>query len=106
MASFIRTWHCSNTRQFWPSRGKTSHPELLDYLASKFREDGWSIKKMIKFIVTSESFRSSSIPSSKAKEIDPQNLLLSHANLRRIEAEPIRDAMLLTSGRLNLIVLQ
>ena len=79
-----------------------SHPELLDYLASKFREDGWSIKKMIKFIVTSESFRSSSIPSSKAKEIDPQNLLLSHANLRRIEAEPIRDAMLFTSGRLQL----
>ena len=57
---------------------------------------------MIKFIVTSETFRSSSIPSSKAKEIDPQNLLLSHANLRRIEAEPIRDAMLLTSGRLQL----
>ena len=81
---------------------KPSHPELLDYLASKFRKDGWSIKKMIKFIVTSETFRSSSIPSSKAKEIDPQNILLSHANLRRIEAEPIRDAMLLTSGRLQL----
>ena len=81
---------------------KPSHPELLDYLASKFREDGWSIKKMIKFIVTSETFRSSSVPSSKAKEIDPQNLLLSHSNLRRIEAEPIRDAMLLTSGRLQL----
>jgi len=81
---------------------KPSHPELLDYLAIKFRNDGWSIKKMIRFLVTSEPFRSSSSPSVKAKEIDPQNILLSHANLRRIEAEPIRDAMLLSSGRLQL----
>ena len=81
---------------------KPSHPELLDYLAIKFRNDEWSIKKMIRFLVTSETFRSSSPPSSKAKEIDPQNILLSHANLRRIEAEPIRDAMLLSSGRLQL----
>ena len=81
---------------------KPSHPELLDYLANKFREDGWSIKKMIKFLVTSETFRSSSTPSLKAKEIDPQNVLFSHANLRRIEAEPIRDAILLSSGQLQL----
>lgn len=81
---------------------KPSHPELLDYLATKFRNDEWSIKKMIKLLVTSESFRYSSSPSSKAREIDPQNILLSHANLRRIEAEPIRDAILLSSGRLQL----
>ena len=79
-----------------------SHPELLDFLAHKFRKEGWSIKRMIKFLVTSEVFRSSSNPSFLAKEIDPQNLLLSHANLRRLEAEPIRDAMLLVSGRLQL----
>ena len=81
---------------------KPSHPELLDYLAIKFRNDGWSIKKLIRFLVTSETFRSSSSPSLRAREIDPQNLLLSHANLRRMEAEPIRDAMLLSSGRLQL----
>ena len=79
-----------------------SHPELLDYLAIKFRNDGWSFKKMIRFLITSETFRSSSSPSLKAKEFDPQNILLSHANLRRIEAEAIRDAMLLSSGRLQL----
>ena len=56
MASFIRTWHCSNPDNFGRLGEKPSHPELLDYLASKFREDGWSIKTMIKFIVTSETF--------------------------------------------------
>ena len=81
---------------------KPSHPELLDYLAVKFRNDEWSIKKMIRFLVTSETFRFSSTPSSKAKEIDPENILLSHANLRRIEAEAIRDAILLSSGQLQL----
>ena len=55
-----------------------------------------------KIFVTSETFRSSSTPSLKAKEIDPQNVLFSHANLRRIEAEPIRDAILLSSGQLQL----
>ena len=79
-----------------------THPELLDYLSQKFRSEEWSIKRMIRFLVTSKTFRSSSNPSSEAKRIDPQNLLLSHANLRRLEAEPIRDAMLLASGRLQL----
>ena len=79
-----------------------SHPELLDYLSQKFREEHWSIKGMIRFLVNSEAFRASSKPSPKAIEIDPQNFLLSHANLRRLEAEAIHDAMLLASGRLQL----
>ncbi len=79
-----------------------THPKLLDFLANKFRNEGWSIKRMIKFLVTSEVFRSSSNPSTLAKEIDPQNSLLSHANLRRLEAESIRDTMLLVSGKLVL----
>jgi hypothetical protein len=79
-----------------------SHPELLDYLATKFREDGWSIKKMIKFLATTKTFRLSSTPSYKATEKDPDNLLLSHARLRRLEAEPIRDAILAASQKINL----
>jgi len=81
---------------------KPSHPELLDFLASKFREDGWSIKSMIKFLVTTKAFRASSKPSSKAQQRDPNNLLLSHANLRRLEAEAIHDSILLVSGRIKL----
>ncbi|MDG1325393.1 MAG: DUF1553 domain-containing protein, partial [Opitutales bacterium] len=81
---------------------KPSHPELLDFLATKFREDGWSIKTTIKFLVTSKAFRASSKPSAKAQQIDPNNLLLSHANLRRLEAEAIYDSMLLISGRIKL----
>ena len=79
-----------------------SHPELLDYLASKFREEKWSIKNMIKFLMTSKAFRSSSTPTRKAKELDPKNLLISHANLKRLEAESVRDSMLFVSGRLKL----
>ena len=81
---------------------KPSHPELLDYLAAKFREDGWSVKKMIRFLVSSKSFRLSSNPSVKASEKDPDNDLLSHAHLRRLEAEPIRDAILVAAQKINL----
>ena len=81
---------------------KPSHPELLDFLANKFRDDGWSIKSMIKFLVTTKAFRASSKPSAKAQQSDPNNLLLSHANLRRLEAEAIHDSMLFISGRIKL----
>ena len=79
-----------------------THPELLDYLAVKFREEGWSIKGLIKFLITSKFFRSSSKPTIEASKIDPSNLLLSHANLKRLEAESVSDSMLLISGRLKL----
>jgi hypothetical protein len=81
---------------------KPSHPELLDYLATKFREDGWSLKKMIRFLATTKTFRLASMPSFKATEKDPDNLLLSHAHLRRLEAEPIRDAILAAAQKINL----
>lgn len=78
-----------------------SHPELLDWLASEFVRDGWSIKKMVRLLVTSQTFRQSSVPSWRAPEVDPRNRLLQHANTRRLEAESIRDAMLRVSGRLD-----
>lgn len=81
---------------------KPSHPELLDFLANKFRDDGWSIKSMIQFLVTTKAFRASSKPSAKAQQSDPNNLLLTHANLRRLEAEAIHDSMLFISGRIKL----
>ncbi|MEQ9408079.1 MAG: DUF1553 domain-containing protein [Fuerstiella sp.] len=81
-----------------------SHPELLDWLALKFAREGWSVKRLVRLIVTSETWQQSNIPSSAAgsvAEVDPENRLLSHANVRRLEAEAIRDKLLAVSGKLQ-----
>jgi len=79
-----------------------SHPELLDHLALKFINDGWSMKRMIKYIVMSNAFRRSvNLPSDNQVK-DPDNLLLSSYPLRRLEAEAIHDALLAAAGNLNL----
>ncbi len=78
-----------------------SHPELLDYLASSFIRDGWSVKKHIRFLVLSQTFQQSSQPSPGAMAADPLNRLLTRYPIRRLEAESIRDAILASSGRLD-----
>ena len=78
-----------------------SHPELLDHLAHRLIQDGWSIKKLIRSIVLSETWRQSGHTSESARIVDPKNRLLHHYTLRRLEAEAIRDAMLAISGRLD-----
>ena len=80
---------------------KPSHPELLDFLAAKFVEQGWSAKELIRYLVSTHAWQMSSDVSTRAAEIDPSNLLLSHARTRRAEAESIRDALLAISGRLD-----
>jgi Protein of unknown function (DUF1553)/Protein of unknown function (DUF1549)/Planctomycete cytochrome C len=78
-----------------------SHPELLDFLALQFREDGYSIKKTIRRILLSDAFKRSTRPSGNALKKDPSNIYLSHYPVRRLEAEAIRDAMLTVSGSLD-----
>lgn len=78
-----------------------SHPELLDWLATEFIRSGWSIKHMHRLIMTSSAYRMSSRLRSEVEAIDPSNLLLHRANRRRLEAEPIRDAMLSIAGNLD-----
>jgi hypothetical protein len=78
-----------------------SHPELLDYLASRFMRESWSIKKQIRFLVLSQAFQQASKPSAESLVVDPQDRLLSHYPVRRLEAESIRDAILAVSGRLD-----
>lgn len=78
-----------------------SHPDLLDWLARRFMAEGWSTKKLVKMLVTSAAWRQSSIPDPAAVAVDPENRLLHHMPLRRLEAESIRDAMLAASGRLD-----
>ncbi|MFM2093112.1 MAG: hypothetical protein RIS70_236 [Planctomycetota bacterium] len=80
-----------------------THPELLDYLAWTFRRnDGWSIKRLIRRMVLTDTFAMSSRPASEAARArDPANLLLHCMPVRRLEGEAIRDAMLVVSGQLN-----
>ncbi len=78
-----------------------SHPELLDWLAVDFMENNWDIKKMIKKMVMSATYRQSSAVSKEAKEKDPDNTYLSHASRYRMNAEMIRDNALASAGLLN-----
>jgi hypothetical protein len=80
---------------------RPTHPELLDYLASTFVENGWSIKKMHRLILLSNTYQQSSDFQAKAAQADPDNKLLWRYNRRRLEAEAIRDSMLKVSGLLN-----
>lgn len=78
-----------------------SNPKLLDWLAVDFRENGWNIKRLIKQICMSATYRQSSIVTPEKKKIDPENIYLSHAPRIRINAEMVRDLVLASSGLLN-----
>lgn len=78
-----------------------SHPELLDYLACSLMENDWSMKKLHREIVLSATYRQDSRLSEKLKSADPQNRLLARGPRLRIDAEMVRDAMLLASGKLS-----
>ncbi len=78
-----------------------SNPELLDFLSVQFKEDGYSMKKMIRRMMLSETFKRATKPDGAATRQDPLNIYLSHFPIRRLEAEAIRDAMLAVSGALD-----
>ncbi len=80
---------------------RPAHPELLDFLAARFVEHGWSIKKLIREIVLSSTYQMSGQPDPRAVQADARNLLFHHMPVRRLEGEAIRDAILLVSGRLD-----
>ena len=78
-----------------------SHPELLDYLATYLVEHDWSVKALIRHLVTSRAFQAQSIASVKAQQVDPANRLLSHMPVQRLRAEAVRDSILAVSGTLD-----
>jgi hypothetical protein len=80
---------------------KPTHPELLDFLATRLTQTGWSARQMILWLVETEAFQRSALPSESALERDPSNALLSHATVRRLDAEEIRDSMLAVAGTLQ-----
>jgi len=79
---------------------KPSHPELLDWLAATFIDEGWSLKKLHRRIVLSATYRQSSRAEPAAIEADPDNRWLGRFSPRRLDAEEIRDAMLVVARRL------
>jgi hypothetical protein len=78
-----------------------THPELLDYLASEFIRRGWSFKEMHRLMMLTSAYQMSSRPDPAQTPRDPENRLLHHMPVRRLEAEAIRDAILAVSGRLS-----
>jgi hypothetical protein len=78
-----------------------THPELLDYLAAQFVEQGWSIKALIRTLVLSHTYRMSCSSVAQSAALDPQNLLVHRMRLRRLGGEAIRDALLSVSDRLD-----
>ena len=83
----------------WPIGRLPGHPELLDWLAADFMKNGWRLKRLHKLIMTGRPINKS--PDGTPKGLDPDNRLLGRMNVRRMEAETIRD-MLALSGQISL----
>lgn len=91
-----------NPNNFGTTGKKPTHPELLDFLADYFMTHEWSVKKLHRLIVSSETWQRASSPISERAQLrDPDNALYSHFSPRRMSAEELRDSMLLVSGELN-----
>ena len=91
---------------FGPMGQEPSHPELLDWLASDFQKNNWSVKNLVRKIVLSKTYSQSSLlnPSCDKEKVsldDPQNILLHKMPIRRLQAEAIRDSILSFSGRID-----
>ncbi|MEO2010206.1 MAG: PSD1 and planctomycete cytochrome C domain-containing protein [Pirellulaceae bacterium] len=80
---------------------RPSHPQLLDWLAIELIDRGWSIKEMHRLIMNSRTYRQSSRITDERQQVDSQNRLLSHMQLRRMNAESLRDSLLFVSGKLD-----
>jgi mono/diheme cytochrome c family protein len=103
-----RLWHfhfnrglVRSTSDFGYGGTPPTHPELLDWLASELIAGGWRLKPIHKMMVMSSAYRMSSVPLADAAEKDVENDLFTHFELRRLEAEEIRDSILAVSGNLN-----
>ncbi len=104
-----RIWHyhfgrgiAATPSDFGMMGERPTHKELLDYLTTWFVDNGWSVKKLHKLILTSRTYQRTSAMNAQAAKVDPDNKLYWRFSPRRLEGESIRDAMLQVSGRLNL----
>jgi hypothetical protein len=107
----VWSWHfgrgiAANPNNFGGTGGLPTHPELLDYLAAWFMENGWSIKRLNRLIITSDAYRRDSRHphAEMLRDKDPLGKLYAAFAPRRLTAEELRDAMLVVSGEINLTV--
>lgn len=103
-----RIWHhhfgrgiVGTPADFGHQGDRPTHPELLDWLASELVAKHWSLKEMHRLVLNSTVYKQASTRTADRDTVDPDNLLLSRASVRRLDAEVLRDAMLLVSGQLN-----
>ncbi len=103
-----RLWHyhfgtgiVDTPNDFGYMGGRPTHPELLDFLAVKLRENGWRLKEMHRFIMTSKAYQQSSAWREEAAKVDGDSRLLWRFSPRRLSAEEIRDTILAVSGKLD-----
>ncbi|MFN7573906.1 MAG: DUF1553 domain-containing protein [Planctomycetota bacterium] len=104
-----RVWHwlfgqglVTSVDNFGTTGATPSHPELLDYLADRFMQEGWSLKKLVRELVLSRTYGLSSEYREASFQLDPANALIWRHSPRRLDAEAIRDAMLAIGGKLEL----
>ncbi|WP_168564907.1 PSD1 and planctomycete cytochrome C domain-containing protein [Crateriforma spongiae] len=103
-----RLWHhlygngiVPTPSDFGKAGAPPTHPEMLDWMAEQFIESGWSMKSTIRSIVMSDAFRQSSLPNDDGMRVDASAQLLWRFPPRRVEAEVIRDSILLAAGNLD-----
>jgi hypothetical protein len=103
-----RVWHwlfgqglVSTVDDFGQAGQHPSHPELLDYLADRFMQNGWSTKTLVRDILLTRAWQQSQATTAIALQKDPTNRLLHHFAVQRLDAESLRDSMLSVSGRLD-----
>ncbi len=99
-AQYFATGIVSTVSDFGRAGQKPTNPELLDYLASNFIKQGWSVKKLEREILLSSVYRQSSEERKDALKVDPDNKLLAVYPRKRLEAEEIRDSLLFASGEI------
>ena len=103
-----RVWHwlngqgiCRTVDNFGTTGEQPSHPELLDYLAKRLGSQNWSVKKLVREIVLSETYRQAFVQNDKAAAVDPENRLYWRAGRKRLDGETIRDSMLAIADNLD-----
>ncbi len=103
-----RVWHwvfgtglVATPNDFGKLGDRPSHPDLLDWLAIRFMQEGWSTKQLVRRLVLSQTFRQSGQVHPRAAERDPANRLRHHYPTRRLEAEAVRDSLLAVAGSLD-----
>jgi hypothetical protein len=106
MVNRLWMWHfgegiVATPDNFGKMGARPTHPELLDYLAAKFVEGGWSVKNIQRIIMLSNAYQMSADADPKTMAADPENALISRFNRQRLDVEEIRDSMLAIDGTLD-----